>query len=195
MDYLTMLRYRKSVRAFAGGQIAAAELEAILAAASCAPVGSNMYKDVHLTVVQDRAVLDRLSEAAVQRWEDKARVREIVGDLPAAQLNRRLQDPFYGAPTVIFVSHRKQAVQPGIEFANTACITLAMHLAALQLGLGSVFMWFALESMREIPALDHSADLCLPQGFEPLLGLAIGRPAQALVEREAKAGKIRVNYL
>jgi len=195
MEYSELLRYRKSTRRFREGQITGEELSALLAAANSAPVGSNRYGDIHLSVVQRRDILDLLSQAAIRRWQDKDRMREIVGDLSQANTSRALADPFYAAPTVIFVSHRKQSAQPGIEFANVACVAMAMHLAATDQGLGSVLMWFALESMREIPALDHTAALKLPEGFVPLIGLAVGYPAKALVARESRADKIATDIL
>ena len=195
MEYFELLRYRKSTRRFREGQITGEELSALLAAANSAPVGSNRYGDIHLSVVQSRDILDLLSRAAVRRWQDKDRMREIVGDLSKADTSRELADPFYAAPTVIFVSHRKQDAQPGIEFANVACVAMAMHLAATDLGLGSVLMWFALESMREIPALDHTAALGLPEGFVPLIGLAVGYPAKALIARESRTDKIATDML
>jgi nitroreductase len=195
MDYFTLLRYRKSTRKFTKEQISENNLSDILAAANSAPVGSNQYRDVHLTVVQNRDVLDKLSEAAAKRWEDKARMKEIVGDTPNIELSQKEFDPFYGAPTVIFVSHRKQELQPGIEFSNVACVTYSMHMAATNLGLGSVFMWGVLESMREIPELDNTAVLNLPDNFEPLIGIAIGHPEQELSARDIKTDKISVNYL
>ncbi len=73
MDYFELLRYRKSTRKFRQDQISQDNLTAVLAAANSAPVGSNLYKDIHLTVVQSRDVLDKLSAAAVKRWEDKPR--------------------------------------------------------------------------------------------------------------------------
>jgi len=195
MDYLELLRLRRSTRRFTGEQISQEELSALLAAANGAPVGSNKHMDIHLTVVQRRNVLDKLSEAAIKRWQDKDTIKKIIGDNPNSDPNRRMTDPFHGAPTVIFVSHRKQDVQPGIEYSDVACIALSMHLAATNLGLGSVLMWFALESMREIPELDNTAILRLPDGFEPLLGLAVGHPAEPLVPREIKTDKLAVNYL
>jgi nitroreductase len=195
MDYLALLQYRKSTRTFTDEQISQDDLTNILTAANSAPVGSNLYRDIHLTVVQNRDVLNKLSEAAAKRWEDKAKIKKIVGDIPTVELSRNVYDPFYGAPTVIFVSHRKQDIQPGIEFSNVACITYSMHLAATALGLGSVFMWFALESMREIPELDNTAALNLPDDFEPLIGIAIGHPVKELSVRNLKTDKISINYL
>ncbi|KPU43533.1 FMN reductase [NAD(P)H] [Oxobacter pfennigii] len=195
MDYFELLRYRQSTRKFTEEQISQNDLSDILAAANSTPVGSNLYKDIHLTVVQSRDVLNKLSKAAVKRWEDKAKIKKIVGDTPDVDLSQKAFDPFYGAQTVIFVSHRKQDLQPGIEFSNAACITYSMHLAAANLGLGSVFMWYALESMREIPELDNTAVLSLPDDFEPLIGIAIGHPATKLSARDLKTGKISINYL
>ncbi len=35
----------------------------------------------------------------------------------------------------------------------------------------------------------------LPDGFEPLLGIAVGHPAAALGARDLKTDKISMNYL
>jgi len=195
MDFFELLRYRKSIRAFAETEVSQDELAKILAAANAAPVGSNRYADVHLTVVNNRDILDKLSEAAVKRRQNKELMEKIVGSSQRAHPEVAKYDPFYGAKTVIFVSHREQDLQPGIEFSNVACIVYSMHLAAASLGLASVFMWFALESMREIKELDNTALLNLPDGFQPLLGIAIGHPKDALTEREIKTDKISINYL
>jgi nitroreductase len=198
MDYFELLKRRKSTRKFTGEQLSQDHLSALLLAANAAPVGSNLYKDIHLTVVQNRAVLDKLSEATAKRFEDRAKLREIMGDMkpdPDIEQPKGRFDPFYGAPTVIFASHRRQDIQPGIEFSNVACVVYSMHLAAVELGLGSVLMWGVLESMREIPELDNSQALNLPENFAPLLGIAVGHPVQELTERVLKTDKIAVNYL
>jgi nitroreductase len=200
MDYFELLKYRKSTRKFSGEQISQNDLSKILFAANAAPVGSAMYKDIHLTVVQNNDLLVKLSEAAIKRSENKVRIKEILGDFkPEIETDpdqiKKAANAFYSAPTVIFVSHRKQAIQPGIEFSNVACIGTLMHLAATDLGLGSVFMWHILESMREIPELDNSHLLNLPAEFVPLIGLAIGHPLKQFGEREIEPNKINVNYL
>ena len=195
MEFLELLKYRKSTRKFSSEPISEDQLREILIAANAAPVGSNMYKDVHLTVVRDREILNKLSEAAAQRIRNREKMREIVGDMSEAKLDIEAFDPFYGAPLVIFVSHRRQKVQPGIEFSNVACVASLMHLAAANLGIGSVLMWFALESMREIPELDNTSALKLPEGFEPLLGLAVGHPARDIRTRELREDRMSVDFL
>jgi nitroreductase len=198
MDYLELLKHRASIRKFLEDQITEKELSVILLAANGAPLGSNRHRDIHITVVQNRETLDKLSQAAVKRSEDKRRIKEIIGDMVLtgdAAKPANSSDPFYGAPTVIFVSHRNQTVQPGIEYSNVACVALSMHLAAAELGLGSVFMWHALESMREIPELDNSYLLNLPGGFSPLLGLAVGYPAKTPAIRELRSDKIQTTCI
>lgn len=195
MDYLGLLQLRKSTRRFTGDQVSCEQLEHLIAAANNTPVGSNFYKDVHLTVVQDRAVLDKLSEAAAVRRKDTAELRTIAAETADSKAIAKNTDPFYGAPTVIFVSHRKQDLQPGIEWANVTLLTFSMHLAATEIGLGSVFMWYALESMRMLPEFDNTSILNVPDGFETLIGLAVGHPAKDIVPHQLKEGKIEVDYL
>ena len=195
MDFFDLLRQRQSVRKFRPEQITKDQLDRILLAANQAPIGSNRREEVHLTVVQDRDVLARLARAAERRYAAMPRHNAIFDKLRPGTINREVPayDPFYGAPTVIFVSHRRQDLQPGIEYCNVTSPVFSMHLAAQALGLGSVYMWFALESMRMMPELNCVDLLQLPPDFEPLLGLAVGYPAEALQQRE-EAKRLTVNY-
>lgn len=194
MDFDQILSWRQSTRTYEDRQITGEQVEKILAAANRAPVGSNLYKDIHITVVQDKETLLTLCEAAWKRFSSKEKVREIAGDT-AEGTNLHRPNLFYGAPTVFFVSHRVQDVQPGIDWANVTSVTALMHLEATDLGLGSVFMWGALESMRLFPELDHTSLLELPQGFTPLIGLAVGHPARALGPSKKRHAPIAVNFV
>ena len=104
-------------------------------------------------------------------------------------------DPFYHAPLVIFISHKKQDLQPGIEWANVSSVALSMQLEATSLGLGSCFMWGALEASRVLPKFDRTSLLDLPDNFEPLLGLAIGYSAIDFKEKVLTNKKIKVNEI
>lgn len=194
--FFDLLKHRHSVRRFTDAPVPREVLDNILRAANAAPVGSNLYRDVHLTVVQDREVLSRLTEAAQHRLKDRDIMRAITSSISDREATPRNQyNPFYGAPVVIFVSHRKQTLQPGIEYCNVASLVQTMHLAAAAQGLGSVYMWGCLEAMRVYPQYDNSALLNLPPDFEPLLGLAIGYEDGCREPRELTVEKIGLNYV
>ena len=80
MEFEKLLRMRQSTRKYQKKQIPQEDLEKIIDAANRAPVGSNLYQDVHLTVVQDQNVLLKLCEAAWERFSTKQKIEEIAGD-------------------------------------------------------------------------------------------------------------------
>lgn len=194
MDFCQLLSLRQSTRKFKPEPPRGEDIKKIISATNHAPIGSGRYDDLRLTVVEDQQKLLFLCEAAWKRFSSKAKLKEAAGDAAPKEWSKKI-NLFYNAPVVIFISHRKQTAQPGIEWANTAVIATIMHLEAASLGLGSVFMWGALESMRLFPELDHTSILELPKGFVPLLGLAIGYPASPLEPNVKKHDPIEVNYV
>lgn len=196
MEFDKLLDMRQSTRKYMDKQIESEHITAILSAANRSPVGSNLYKDVHITVVQDQTKLLYLCEAAWKRFSSKQKLKEIAGDTVTEEgAKEKTPNLFYGAPTVFFISHRKQNLQDGIEWANVTSVTNQMHLAATNLGLGSVYMWGALESMRLFPELDHTDVLKLPEGFEPLIALAVGYPVKELENNRKQHTPISVNFI
>ena len=194
MDFCELLNLRQSTRKLQSMPVKKEDIERILAAANRAPIGSNRYEDIHLTVMADQQKLLYLCEAAWKRFSSKAKVKEIAGDTSSGLEQKKL-NLFYDAPVVIFISHRKQTAQPGIEWANAAVLAAIMHLEAANPGLGSVFMWGALESMRLFPGLDHTSVQELPEGFAPLLALAVGQTLAPLEANKKKHPPIGVNYV
>ena len=196
LDYLELLKYRSSCRKYQNKPVSDRDIEEIILAANNAPVGSSRYDDIHLTVVKDRKVLDALAEAVQERFKDKETIAKIIGSVNGPEVpTKGRDDPFYHAPVVIFISHRRQDLQPGIEWANVAAVAYSMHLEATSLGLGSVFMWGALEAARVLPAFDKTDLLDLPKDFAPLLGLAVGYPEIEVKERILSKDKIKVNEI
>ena len=108
MNTFECIRARRSVRAFLPAPVEPEKLDAIAQAALYAPVGMRAYETMHLTVVTDKAVLDRFTAMA----------REQAGDAQA--------DPIHGAPTLIVVSVSRPEPVP---FANAACMIENMLLA------------------------------------------------------------------
>ncbi len=183
MEFEELLALRQSTRKYSDKQISEEDIEKILSAAMHAPIGSNLYKDLHITIVQNQQILLKLCEAAWERFSSKQKLDDIAGDTITEESKKKRPNLFYSAPTVFFVSHRKQDLQPGIEWANVTSVINQMHLEATNLGLGSCYMWGALESMRMLPELDHTDLLQLPNGFVPLCALAVGYPVSPLHEK------------
>ena len=196
MEYLDLAKLRFSCRKYTDEKVREEDLKRIILAANTAPVGSSRFDDIHLTIVKDRKVLDELAIAVQERFKDKETIAKIIGTVNGPEVPvKGKDDPFYHAPVVIFISHRKQDLQPGIEWANVSSVALSMQLEATSLGLGSCFMWGALEASRVLPKFDRTSLLDIPEDFEPLLGLAIGYPAIDLKEKALTDKKIKVNEI
>lgn len=166
MDVLQAIAQRKSTRAYKPDQLPDQMLDKILAAGCAAPVGMARYDTLHLTVIQDRALLARISQAV-------------------AALTGREGDPLHGAPTLVLVSSQSSELPPGLDYANASCLIENMLLAATALEVGSVYLWGAAVAIGGDPELQKA--LGLPAGFKPVASLGLGYAAQVdTAEKELK---------
>ena len=172
MDFTKVLSPRQSNRAFTDEPLTEAQIDALLAAANAAPTCMGRFERLHLTVVQDKAVLDELN----------AMFQKTVGD-PAAC-------PTYGAPVLIFVSNSLEDEEI-IYGANASCVMENMLLAAVDQGLAGVYLFGisqALQGQERVAQL-----LQLPEGFRTVSAIAVGHPAQPLEPRSLTLDKIATN--
>lgn len=157
MELLKAIASRHSQRSYKADQISDQALETILSAGSAAPVSMRAYADMHITVVQNKEMLARISEATAKVFGQQG------------------MKPFYGAPTLIIVSALPNEKSIGVGYANAGCIIENMLLAATDMGLGSVYLMaftFGLNSDKTL-----LSDLGIPQGFVPVSGLVVGYPS------------------
>ena len=61
MDYFELMNKRTSSRKFTGEPLTQEEIDQILKAGALAPVGSNRYHNLHMTVVTDKTLLKKLA--------------------------------------------------------------------------------------------------------------------------------------
>lgn len=80
MDFSQLLSVRQSTRKFKPDLPSPRIIQKILSAANHAPIGSNRYEDIHLTVVENQQKLLYLCEAAWKRFSSKEKLDEIAGD-------------------------------------------------------------------------------------------------------------------
>lgn len=158
---------RKSTRSYKSEQISDEALNTIINAGCAAPVGHGAYNRVHLTVVQNSEILDRITKTFA-----------TLNGNPNA-------NPLYGAPTLIIISGKPHEKFPHAELANAACIIENMSLAATDLGIGSVYLWGILYAFNADKELKKA--LNLPDDFVPASCIALGYPTEPLnTERELK---------
>ena len=125
-ETLKTIKQRRSIRSFQAEQIKEEELQAVLEAGLYAPNAGD--QSWHFTVVQNRALLDRLNLAA----------KEAARQMPIEPLRQLGSDDnfncLYGAPTLIIVSGSERAPMP--LDADCAAATQNLLLAAESIGWG-----------------------------------------------------------
>jgi nitroreductase len=175
MELLKAIEMRKSTRSYKTEQISDEALDTILKAGCAAPVGMGAYNTVHLTVVQNSDLLDKITNTTKEFFQNPK------------------MNTFYGAPTVVIVSGKPSEKAPGVEAHNAACIVQNMSLAATDLGLGSVYLLgflFAISNNEELVR-----EFNLPDGFVPVAALAIGHPTETLTTEASRKHTIETNII
>ena len=174
MNTLEAIAKRVSIRSFKPNQIPEEDLQGILKAGMAAPVGSNDYASLHLTVIQDAAILNEISEA----------VNEMIFKMLGKRMNKN-----FGAPTMIVVSS-KQGRVPGIEMANTGTVLENMVLAATDMGIDSIIWGGASAVIAQ--SVELRTRLQIPEGYNPTLVASFG---YAENKQEARQHSITVNRI
>ncbi len=175
MEWNKLMQTRQSCRSYTEEQITESQLKAILQAGCAAPVARGKFEQLQITVVQKPALLKTIDEVVAKAYGD---------------------DSFSctrGAPTVILVSVQEQEGQISpMMMASAACVVENMHLAATDLGLGSVY----LGSIQAVcNSLEVLYKLKLQDGFWPVLALSVGNAEEALEPRPVPMTKIFTNIV
>ena len=178
MNTMQSIKSRKSVRSYTGEQVSPEDLEQVLAAANAAPVAGGTYGDVHLTVIQDPAMLAKIDEAG------------------ATMFGNPDMRPLYGAPTFVLVSAKvpeDNLAGANMAFSNAATLVENMALECVELGLGTCHIWGAVIAINQNP--DLVAELGLPEGFTPCCGIIFGPSDEVYEERDIPADRISQNVI
>lgn len=171
LETLKAIARRKSVRSYKQDQIPDEVLNTILMAGCAAPVASGKYDSLYITVVQNKELLDKISDAIFE------------------MLNRKVSMAF-GAPTMIIVSSLESPV-PGVDYANAGCILENMVIAATDQKVDSILFGAAAFAVRANDELCKA--LAIPDDFNPLLSVALGYAAVPC--EMVKEHKISMNHV
>lgn len=165
MEFSELLKYRQSTRAYTAEPVSKEDIEALIDAAQHAPVGMHNNEGYLITVITSPEVL--------------ALMRKTYQEMRCVP-----NDPTYGAPLFILVSKTGKAIEELAKY-DAACFIENMHLAAADLGLGSVYIHGMIFTIRQAKSWQKAAGL--PDDVVPLCGLAAGHSKMPLRPRPAKA--------
>lgn len=179
IDFLQVIKNRRSIRAFRDEQILENHLQDILEAGLWAPSSHNT-QPWHFTVIQNKELLLEMSRVTKEKMAQAS--VEWVANMGKGPMNI-----FYGAPTVIIVSGKQ------FEFFNPVVDCSAaiqnMLLAAEACGLGSC--WIGLTRFLFGDKELTQKFLTLPEGYEPFYSVCIGyKKTQPNRAPERKGDKI-----
>lgn len=173
MEFFKVLQARVSTRSFAPRPVPEEAVGTVLNAARYAPVGMHRFDTLHLSVITDKDILERIRQT----------VAKASGDANA--------DPLHGAPVLIVVSS-SQAGEIGA--LNVSCLMENMLLAATDLGLGNLYVRGAIAEAAKDGALVR--DMKVPAGFTPVAGAALGYALSPAPPREMPWNDVtKVDYV
>jgi nitroreductase len=172
METLKAINNRKSVRSYTG-VLTDEALKTVLQAGEESPIGMGKYQSVHMTVIQNKGLLDEIDKTAGEFFGDPSR------------------HPLYGAPCFILISVEEPA--GNVQYSNAAMMVENMSLAATDIGIGNCAIWGAVAGLNANPEL--VAKLNLPEGFVACCGVVIGETEETYADRDIPSDRIAVSYI
>jgi len=176
---------RRSVRNYSEKQIKSEELDLIIKAGLYAPSARN-EQSWHLTVIQDKEVIDKLNKASkdvMLRFDDE-HLKKFGSDE-----NFHL---FYNAPTVIVVSGEKTSIASRID---CSAAIQNMLIAAESFNIGTCWIGLVTPLFQSERAEEFENLFDIPKGYELYFAVAVGYKAgediQAPPRRENTVNFIR----
>lgn len=173
-ETLQCIRDRRSCRSYLPEQIKEEELQVLLDAAILAPSAKNLQQR-HITVIQNAALLDELSE-------------EI---LPVIGQTQEGYHVFHHAPTVLAIAVDKTAGW-GREDVGILCENVC--LAAESIGLGTCMLGLPYRLFSRPEGAHWHEKLQAPAGYEVLMMISVGYKAQSEIPARPRNRDV-VSYL
>lgn len=155
------IKKRRSVRGYKEEQIKEEELQMILDAALWAPSAHNS-QPWHFTVIQDPDFINHISTVSLQGMTQSP--VEWV-----ARMGEKGRPIFYGAPTVVIVSGKKDEFLDPLIDCSAAAENLLLAAESLDIGscwIGLVRYFF--NHTEEVKKLQ------LPEGYKPFYAICLG---------------------
>jgi nitroreductase len=165
-EFLQLIKDRRSIRQFKKEQIKDAEIQTIMEAAIYAPNAMNQQK-WHFAVIQNKEMLDRMinvikenmCNSGLEFLAERAKTAEFT--------------PFFGAPTVIYITAAEKAKFAAVDGA-LAAENIVLAAAALNIGTnvqaspGFLFSSPAGQALKK--------EMGIPDGYTYVCNITMGYP-------------------
>lgn len=172
METLKTIFSRKSVKTYTGEPVPQDKRDTVIKAALSSPVGMARFENIHLTVIENKELLNAIDRNAAEFFGDPSRT------------------PLYNAPILVVVSTPNKG---NVDSANAAMIVHNMCLAAIELGMGSCAIYGATAALAQNAEL--VAKLNIPEGFVPTGSAIFGPTEETFAEREIPMDKMAITYI
>jgi nitroreductase len=182
-ETLTAILSRRSVRDYKADPIPRDILAAILEAGQAAPYVAPDSR--YFSVIQDRKLITRLSEAAKSEGMK-------LGDVQREMFSAPSFDGTYGAPVVIILSGNESTIQ--YEAVCAASIQ-NMLIAARSLDVASCWAYFPIFAFHGAEAGAWRSELKIPEGYKPCAAVLLGYGTDVYSAEPTERYKNAVTYL
>ncbi len=182
-EALNAILSRRSCRAFKPDPLSEDGLATILEAGQAAPYV--LPDSRHFSVLQDRSVISRLSEAAKSEGMKLGAFQRELFSAPGF-------DGTYGAPVVIILSGNESTVQ---YEAVCAASVQNMLIAAQSLGVASCWAYFPIFAFHGADATAWRSELRVPEGYRPCAAVLLGYGKAEQMEQPDERYKNTISYI
>jgi nitroreductase len=165
-EFLQLIKNRRSIRQYKKDQVKDSEMQAIMEAAILAPNAMNQQK-WHFAVIQNKEMLGRMISVIKENMCNSG-VEFLAERARTADFN-----PFYGAPTVIYVTAEEKTKFANIDGA-LAAENMVLAAAALNIGTniqaspGFLFASPAGKALKK--------EMGIPDGYAYVCNVTVGYP-------------------
>ena len=167
-NFLSLIKTRRSVRAYKSESVSSEALDAVLEAGTYAPTGGGHQSPTIIAITDPKY------------WKEIAKLNaEVMGSNT---------DPYYGAPVVILVLADGSA---STFVEDGSCVLENMMLAAHALGLGTVWVHREREIFDSESGKALLREWKLPETLRGVGAIALGYPAQKAGQPAAR----KQNYI
>lgn len=181
-ETLKVIRERRSTRKFKSEQIKNEELEALLEAGIYAPSAHNQ-QSWNFTVIQNQQLLEELNvnTKAIAKHSSNETIQKMGS-------NDKFHI-FYGAPTVIIVSGKEDAISP---YVDCAAASENILIAAESLNIGGCWNGIVGVLFNSDRNSEYKEKLKIPNGYTPYYAIALGyKDAPSTKARERRSNTVQ----